>query len=449
MERDFSSEKWYNSSERREWYRQYSSPAEGAAVPAVRAKTPPKKRTGMKVTMIVLCVLILIAASAVAFSDRPTVLPEYSGPALPDESASPSADESDGSGDYFDNYHDFFSGYFTADTVEGSRIQRGENVSGVALALSSCRGLEELTLQQIYERSIDSVVGITATESGYDGYYWGTGIIMTENGYILTNAHVISGTDAALVTLSDGRELEALLIGEDTQSDLAVLKIDAEGLKAASFGLSDELSVGDEVVAIGNPLGSQLSGTMTNGIVSAINRGIISGGHSMTLIQTNAALNEGNSGGPLFNMYGQVIGITNMKMSAGYADVTIEGIGFAIPSSNAKDIVDQLISAGKITGRPGIGVTVGAIPASAAARWDLPYGLYVSVVAENSDAYAKGLRPGDIITAVNGQEVYTTDDINIIKDGFGVGEELVFSVFREGERFDVSVALMDMNELYN
>jgi serine protease Do len=234
----------------------------------------------------------------------------------------------------------------------------------------------------------------------------------------------------------------------DTQSDIAVLKIDAQNLQAASFGISDELSVGDEVAAIGNPLAVDLSGTLTNGIVSAVNRDIPSNGHTRTLIQTNTAINEGNSGGPLFNMYGQVVGITNMKLSADYSQATIEGIGFAIPISVVQDVVNQLIATGKVYGRPGIGITVGAIPEEAASRYDLPDGLYINSVEKDSDAYAKGLRTGDVLTAVNGQAVYTTDDVNAAKDGCGVGESITLTIYRGGKTFDVEVELMDMNELY-
>ena len=451
MDHNVEPGRWYNTSDRREWYRQYTAPSvPGAPVPQEVPAKPRKKHTGMKIVSLVLCVLVLIAATAVAFSPRDSVSePSLSG----GETVRPTpaiGGGASGSADNYEDFHAFFDSYYTMeDQPESSSIQRAATGTGVTLALHSSQGLEKLTLQEVYSRNIDSVVGIMATVKGsYDVYYWGTGIIMTEDGYILTNAHVIAGTDAATVVLSDGREYEALLVGEDSQSDIAVLKVEASGLQAASFGDSSELQVGDDVVAIGNPLGSELSGTMTNGIVSAINRGILMNGHVMTLIQTNAALNEGNSGGPLFNMYGQVIGITNMKMAADYSEVTIEGIGFAIPTSVAKGIVDQLIDDGIISGRPGIGITVGSIPTQAAVRWDLPYGLYISSVVENSDAYAKGIRPGDILVSVNGIEVYTTDDVNTIKDGYGVGDTLLFTIYRDGKTFDVEVELVDMNELY-
>ncbi len=204
--------------------------------------------------------------------------------------------------------------------------------------------------------------------------------------------------------------------------------------------------MGDKVVAIGNPLGEELRGTMTDGIISAINRDIDYEGHTMTLIQTNAALNEGNSGGSLINMYGQVIGITNMKMSSSFSN--IEGLGFAIPTKSMKPIVDTLIMEGRVSGRPALGITVGAIPAEAASYYALPEGLYVSGVSEKSDAYAKGIQVGDIITAVNGTPVNATSQINAIKNTLSVGDSMALTVYRDGESRVVAIVLMDSNDVY-
>lgn len=436
---------WYDTSPHREWYRQYSVKQDAAAlkVPEADTKKPRKKRAGVKATAICLCVLILIAATALAFAEQPPVGTVSPGTAL--DPVFPDAGDN-----YADDFRDFFDSYYSSSSSrdEASRLPRAKTAKDVSMTLSSSGGLDKLTLGELYEQCIDSIVGVAAHIDGREGYYWGTGIIMTEDGYILTNAHVIAGTDSAAVTTSDGREYEALLVGEDSQSDIAVLKIKARGLHAASFGMSDELTVGDEVAAIGNPLGDQLSGTITNGIVSAINRDIVVDSHRMTLIQTNAAINEGNSGGPLLNMYGQVVGITNMKMVANFSQATIEGIGFAIPSGTVQEIVNQLIATGKVSGRPGIGITVGAIPYDAADRYSLPDGLYISVVEPNSDAYAKGVQEGDVLVAVNGTPVYDTQDVGLIRDGFNVGDTLTLTIYRNGETFDVEVELMDSNELY-
>ena len=169
-------------------------------------------------------------------------------------------------------------------------------------------------------------------------------------------------------------------------------------------------------------------------------------GHSMNLLQTNTAINEGNSGGALFNMYGQVIGITNMKMMSAYS--SIEGIGFAIPSATVKSVVDSLVENGEFRGRTSIGITLGTVPQTAAEHYDLPEGLYVSDVQKGTDAEAQGIKPGDIITAVNNIEVTTTQEVLEIKDKYKVGDSLTFSIWRDGTEFDVDVRLMDTNDVY-
>ena len=281
---------------------------------------------------------------------------------------------------------------------------------------------------------------------GEDGYYWGTGVILSRDGLILTNTHVIEGCDSATVTLFDDTSYEAKLVGADTTSDIAVLKIEARDLPVAVFGDSAELTVGEHVAAIGNPLGEEFRMTLTDGIISAIDRGINYNGHSQTLLQTNTALNEGNSGGALFNMYGQIIGITNMKMMSSYS--SIEGIAFAIPSSTVRTVTDALIRFGEVRGRPAIGLTVGAIPQNAAEHYELPDGLYVSAVSKDSDAESKGIKTGDIITAVNGEPVTKTQDILDVKNALNVGDTITFTVWREGETFDVDVVLVDNNDIY-
>jgi serine protease Do len=250
-----------------------------------------------------------------------------------------------------------------------------------------------------------------------------------------------------VIILPDDTEYPALLVGEDAQMDLAVLKIDADGLHPAVFGDSRELSVGDSVVAIGNPLTDSLSGTMTNGIISAIDRSVSLNNHPMTLLQTNAALNEGNSGGPLFNMYGQVIGVTNLKMANPYSEVSVEGLGFAIPSLTVKAVTDQLIASGVYV-RPGIGITVGAIAAEDAEHYDLPDGLYISSVSPTSDAAAKGVLAGDILTHVNGIAVRRTDDVLAIRDAMQIGDTMTLTIYRDGETFDIEIELFDLSKLY-
>ena len=298
-----------------------------------------------------------------------------------------------------------------------------------------------LSLQKIYSRNIDSVVSITSTGQGTTAT--GTGVILTEDGYIVTNCHVVENGISIMAQLTDGRTLPAMLVGADSVSDLAVLHIDTTGLTPAQFGDSDSLRVGDTVVAIGDPLGVKFRGTYTDGIISGIGRDMDMDGRTMTLIQTNAALNSGNSGGPLINMYGQVIGITNMKaLSTG-----VEGIGFAIPTAVIRPIVNALLADGRVSGRVSIGITVGAVSSAASEYYDLPDGLYISAVAEGSDAEKQGIQSGDMLLAVNGQAVTTTYDVSAAKDGLKVGDTVTLTIYRDGKTFDVDVKLVDTNDI--
>ena len=299
-----------------------------------------------------------------------------------------------------------------------------------------------LCLQDIYSSVIDSVVSISSMTSS--GTSSGTGIIMSSDGYVITNHHVITGALVISVLTNDNQEFEAALVGSDEMSDLAVLKIDARGLQAAEFGDSSKLRVGDSVVAIGDPLGVQLRGTMTNGIISAINRDLTVGDRTMTLIQTNAALNNGNSGGPLINCYGQVIGINTVKMSSYYtATASVEGLGFAIPISVAKPIIDELIENGYVAGRPAIGISGDSLPSYYRTYYRLPDGVYVTSVNEGSDAKAKGIREGDIVTAINGERISSIDELNTVKNQYAAGDEVTLTVYRSGTYYEVTVTLVD------
>ncbi|MDO5412500.1 MAG: trypsin-like peptidase domain-containing protein [bacterium] len=396
--------------------------------PLERPRTEKKKRrpksTWLWIGLPVL-VLLLIVGTSLAFAGT--------------GSTSPGAMPSDWS-DYLENFYQSSQ----SDALETS-IERTVLEQPFTLPLAQ-PGEQELSLQELYAACADSIVGITAYPEDQDGYYWGTGVIADEAGLIVTNAHVIEGCASAEVTLYNNESYEALLVGADAVSDLALLKIDCSGLPAASFGDISSLSVGDPVAAIGNPLSEEFRSTLTNGIISAIDRGMNYNGHTMSLLQTNAAINEGNSGGALFNMYGQVVGITNMKMMSYFS--SIEGIGFAIPSSTVKAVVDQLAENGEVRGRPSIGITVGAIPQEAVENYELPEGLYISAVAENSDAAAQGIREGDILLAIDGQSVSTTEEVAAIRDTKGVGDSLRFTIWRQGETFEVDVRLMDTNDIY-
>ena len=298
-----------------------------------------------------------------------------------------------------------------------------------------------LSLQEIYTRNIDSVVSISCNYPG--GSSTGTGVILSHNGYIVTNSHVVDNASVITVLLTDDRSFAASLVGSDPVSDLAVLHILATDLKSAEFGDSAALQVGDSVAAIGDPLGSELRGTMTNGIVSAINRDMNLDGRSLTLIQTNAALNSGNSGGPLINCYGQVIGINTLKFGTFVDYAGVEGLGFAIPSATVKDIVEQLIDQGYVSGRPTLGITGESVSTFYQIYYNLPAGLLITEVDEASDAAAHGITIRDILISVNDTRITNMDDLNNVIYGCEVGQEVTAIIYRAGRQYAVELTLME------
>ena len=297
----------------------------------------------------------------------------------------------------------------------------------------------EMSLQEIYETNIPAVVSISAATGS--GNSTGTGVVLSANGYLVTNYHVIRQALAINVTLTDERELRATLVGEDPVSDLAVLRVDAEDLTPAQFGDSDGVRVGDSVVAIGDPLGVELRGTMTDGIVSAISRDVQVDGRIMNLIQTNAALNSGNSGGPLINRFGQVIGINTMKIGTLADSSGVEGLGFAIPSATVKEIVNQLLSQGYVSGRPWLGIEVESYSTFYQRFYRVPEGVYVTDVQAGSPAEAADLRIGDIILAADGSAVTDMDALNTQLYTHAPGDSMTFSVYRNGRQGEVTVTL--------
>ncbi len=297
--------------------------------------------------------------------------------------------------------------------------------SGVTMKLKSKQGHSVLSYEALYEKCAPSAVSITVENKESSGS--GTGIVLTEDGYIITCAHVIEDQTKATITTSDGKEYKAQLVGSDAQTDLALLKIDASGLTPAEFGDADELTVGDEALAIGDPLGATFRGTLTNGIISAINRDVILNGYAMNLIQTTAALNSGNSGGPLLNLYGQVVGINNMKMVS--SSTTVEGLGFAVPTTTAKEIVEALAKDGGIS-RPVLGITCYGVDEGAAKKNDSKAGLVVASVKKASDCADKGIQTGDLITAIDGKTFTSVTDFKEYAASFEIGKELTLTVYR-------------------
>lgn len=327
-----------------------------------------------------------------------------------------------------------YSVFFESDDSDTTPVTQSQTVQQA----STGKG-DTLSVAAINEKVSPSVVGIAGESSA--GSSSGTGIIIKENGYIMTNAHVVNGMSNLVVTLSDGTEKSAELVGLDSYTDLAVIKIDGSGYTAAELGDSDQLVVGEEVVAIGNPLGQDFAGSVTNGIISALDRTVEIEGQTMNYIQTNAAINSGNSGGPLVNMYGQVIGINSAKISSTVA----EGMGFAIPINDAVPVINELIENGYVTGRPSIGISCTDIDETAAAFYRVPTGAYVAAIAENSGAANSDLRVGDIITAINGTEVTSTSALNNVKNQLEPGDTVELSVYRmaTGETLTVNVELTE------
>ena len=292
---------------------------------------------------------------------------------------------------------------------------------------------------EIYGKVNPSVVTVLGEQRNYSSV--GTGIILSDDGYILTNHHVIAGCSSCQVWVTgeygENSSYNAKLVGGDEVQDLAVLKVDGEGFPAAEFGISDDLRVGDPVYAIGNPLGLELRNTFTNGIVSSVNRSVTVDGVSMTLIQTNAALNSGNSGGPLINQYGQVVGVNTIKMMSNYD--TIEGLGFAIPSSLAVRWVNELIEYGELLPQPVLGVTIDRVPRT------LPDGTLAVVriesVTPGGSGDRAGLRVGDYLVAFAGQDVTSTEQILAIRRDLFVGDEVAVRVYRNGKYLDLTMIM--------
>ena len=308
----------------------------------------------------------------------------------------------------------------------------------------------EMSVQQVAALNQPSVVEIQ-TEMVTNGSFLqqyvqtgaGSGIIISQDGYIVTNNHVIEDATSITVRTSDGTSYSAQLVGTDSRTDIAVLKIDATGLQPVTFGNSDNLNVGDTAIAIGNPLG-ELGGTVTNGIISALDRTIVLDNEEMTLLQTNAAINPGNSGGGLFNSRGELIGMVVAKSSG----EDIEGLGFAIPSNLVSQVAQELINNGYVTGRPALGVTIVNITSSQLA---MQYGVnslgvYISEVSSGSAAEQAGLQVGDRIISVDDRVVESYTDLSSILDDHAVGDTIEILVGRNGTTVTVSLTLQEMTQ---
>ncbi len=333
--------------------------------------------------------------------------------------------------------------------VSTSRNQQAVNTSTVLesdrtttnVQTSQVSAGEEMTVSEIYNAYSGSVVSIQVSSESGSGA--GTGFVITDDGYIVTCHHVIDGATDIAVTFSDSTSYPATLVGSDADNDIAVLKIDATGLKPVVLGDSSLLQVGDTVTTIGNALGT-LANTTTTGVVSALDRAIeMSDGSVINVLQTDCTVNSGNSGGPLFNAYGEVIGIVNAKYSSsGYSSTaSIEGIGFAIPYADVADKITDLMQYGYITGKPSLGITVSTVSALDAQRYNMVVGAYVNSVTDGSCAQTAGLQQGDIITGVDGQEITTYEELVNAKNERSAGDQMTLDVWRNGETLTITVTL--------
>lgn len=333
------------------------------------------------------------------------------------------------------------SSVFGGDTV----INEGERESTV-IDINKIDTSKLMTAAEIYAANVNSTVGITTSvTTNFFGYQTtsaasGSGFILTADGYIVTNYHVIEDATSIKVTLYSGESYDAALVGYDQSNDLAVIKIEAKDLTPVVLGDSDNMNVGDSVVAIGNPLG-ELTFSLTSGAVSALDREVtMSNGISMDLIQTDCAINSGNSGGALFNMYGEVIGITNAKYSSSSSsEASIDNIGFAIPINNVRSIIESVIKTGYIE-KPYIGVSVGDV-GSQNQVYGIPQGAAVNSVTENGPAQKAGIKANDIITAVNGNKISSSDELKDIIADSSAGDELTLTVYRQGQTLEIKVTV--------
>ena len=373
---------------------------------------PPRKRTGLWIFLgiMVLVIVVLVLAAVFSRSSQP-------------EKAEPDDDDASSIIDIFSD--------------RNTTIPRDTNYDpSRKLTVSGSHG-EELTAQEVYARVNPATVLVVAEQG--ESASVGTGVIMSADGYVITNAHVISGGATCWVLLPSGMDYDAKLVGYDADEDIAVLKlVQAEGLPVAEFGDSELAVVGDPVYAIGNPLGIELRGTLTEGIISAINRDVELDGRTLTVLQTTAALNNGNSGGPLINRYGQVIGINTLKMSGtGVPDeATVEGLGFALPISNACFVINDIIANGKFHGLPTLGVMVYTVETT-----DGTTAVLIEEVQSGYGAEEAGVQPGDVILAADGQTVYTTADLLTVRRSHVIGDSMTLTLLRDGQVFDVTIVL--------
>lgn len=326
------------------------------------------------------------------------------------------------------------------------------NVSGRTVsqvALKTVDGKTAMSDAEVYAANVNSVVSINVTGTNSNNFFGqpvqtassGSGFILTTDGYIVTNYHVVEDAQTVKVTLYNGDEYDAQYVGGDEDYDIAVIKIEASGLQAVTLGDSEKLNVGDRVLAIGNPLGD-LTFSMSGGMVSSVNRTINVDGTPFNMIQTDTSINPGNSGGPLLNSYGEVVGIVSAKYSSyGSSGESVEGLGFAIPINDVISMIQDIMTNGYVTNKPYLGITGGSMTEQMAAqfRYDIDSGVFVYSVEEGGAADKAGLQMGDVITKVGDTDITSMDDLNVVKKQYSAGDTATFTIYRDGKEMTVEV----------
>ena len=403
-------------------YEQYNEPWESTYRTGITQ--PPKSRRGIIAVLMVLVILLMGLVTLLSIANIRLFRQV----------------NKDNSGDGPKIYSDVTIGAVLTDSTQPTEQRDRELLEAPVSPASPATVTEGLSLQEIYEKTIGSVVSVSSVYQRGGGST-GTGVVLTQDGYIATNCHVIEDAHSITVLLTDGRELEATLVGKDEISDLAVLHVEADDLLPIELGDSSALRVGDTVVAIGDPLGIELRGTMTNGIVSAINRDIEMDGRTMSLIQTNAALNSGNSGGPLINCYGQMVGINTMKMGDNMSSAGVEGLGFAIPSTTVRDVVNQLVSQGYVSGRPDLGIRGETVDVFYQLYYMMPAGYLITSVESGSAADLAGVEPGDILLSLDGTRITDGDTLTSLLYNYTPGDVVSVIIYRSGMQYNVKLTV--------
>ena len=306
---------------------------------------------------------------------------------------------------------------------------------------------KQMTEAEVYAANVNSVVSINTTVNEGVNFFGqpvqsassGSGFVLTKDGYILTNYHVVKNAETVKVNMYNGDSYDAVYIGGDEEYDIAVIKVEAKDLPAVVLGNSTQLNVGDRVMAIGNPLGD-LTFSMSGGYVSSVNRAINVSGTPFNMIQTDTSINPGNSGGPLFNLYGEVVGIVSAKYSS-YANQSVEGLGFAIPINDVEAMVEDIITNGYVSNKPFLGITPMTMNEQMAAQFriDVNQGVFVCSVEEGSAAEAAGLRLGDVIIKIDDKEINTMEDLNMVKKQYAAGDKATLTIFRDNEEQTVEI----------